>query len=128
MWSILDGLTAPMPLPPLASLSTGVSFWAVEPSSGHAVDPKEQGLRNAPCSPPHNPHTSALPYSESLSPILEGTAWDLVGKLTAPFSPGETTKHPASHPWIIVHPMDKGHIVPSASMTLGTWRTCEAET
>jgi hypothetical protein len=90
-----------------------VSSWSPPPplatSAGHAGVPQEREPRNAPRSPPPPPalrrwpSSAAYPRSRALR-----TAWDLVGQICTPCSPGAPTKHPPGHPWIIVHPTGRG--------------------
>jgi hypothetical protein len=81
----------------------------LETSAGHAGVPKEREPRSAPRSP--SPHTALRhwPYSAAYPGSGDpGTTWDLVGQVFTPFSPGDPTKHPACHPWRVVHPTGRG--------------------
>jgi hypothetical protein len=102
----------------------GVSSWSPSPtnqgetSAGHAGVPKEREPRSAPRSPPPHlalrlwPYNAAYPQSTDL-----GATWDLVGQVFTPFSPGDPTKHPACHPWVIAHPTDRDWTPTSALQT-----------
>ncbi len=61
---------------------------------------------------------------------MGGTKWDLVGQYSAPFSPGDVTKHPHGLSRVTALPETKRAVYAptDASPTFGGWRTMEAET
>jgi hypothetical protein len=54
--------------------------------------------------------------------------WDLIGQCTAPFSPGDVTKHLHDPFQLTVYAIQKDSDYPDASPKLGGWRIMEAET